>query len=81
MSIFLKWMKQFLEIVMACTMTELMESPPLAQPLIIGYFPSNYLSSVSLVSISDFSCPLEGVTSGAATPNCTKLVKDPLPPR
>jgi hypothetical protein len=26
MSIFLKWMKQFLEIVMVCTMTELMES-------------------------------------------------------
>jgi hypothetical protein len=28
--------KQFLEIVMACTMTELMELPPEAQPSIIG---------------------------------------------
>ena len=36
MSIFLKWMKQFLEIVMVFTMTELMESPPKAQPVIIG---------------------------------------------
>jgi hypothetical protein len=36
MSIFLKWMKQFLEVVMVCTKTELMESPPLAQPHIIG---------------------------------------------
>lgn len=32
----LNGIKQFLEIVMVCTMTELMESPPRAQTLIIG---------------------------------------------
>jgi len=32
----LNGIKQFLEIVMVCTMTELMESPPHTQTLIIG---------------------------------------------
>ena len=32
----LNGIKQFLEIVMVCTMTELMESPPRTQPQIIG---------------------------------------------